>query len=78
MDIRPERVDDSADIGDVIVRVFGRADEARLVAQLREAGDAAISLVAVAGGTVIGHILLSAMAAPFRALALAPLAVAPE
>lgn len=78
MDIRPERADDAAGIGDVIVRAFGRADEARLVAELREAGDAAISLVAVEGGAVIGHILLSPMAAPFRALALAPLAVAPE
>lgn len=76
--VRPERAGDDKAIDDVIVRAFGRHDEARLVAQLRRDGDAAISLVAVSGEAVIGHILLSPMSAPFRALGLAPLSVAPE
>lgn len=78
VNIRPERADDAADIGEVIIRAFSRADEAQLVARLRKEGDAAISLVAVEDGAVIGHVLLSPMAAPFRALGLAPLAVTPE
>ena len=76
--VRPERAGDIAAIDDVIVRAFGREDEARLVAQLRRDGDATISLVATAGDAVIGHVLLSPMSAPFQALGLAPLSVIPE
>lgn len=76
--VRLERAGDIAAIDDVIVRAFGREDEARLVAQLRRDGDATISLVATAGDTVIGHVLLSPMSAPFQALGLAPLSVIPE
>lgn len=75
--VRPERTGDGAAINDVIVHAFGRTDEARLVAQLRQDGDAAISLVAIDGDAVIGHVLLSPMSAPFRAVGLAPLSVAP-
>ena len=45
---------------------------------LRRDGDAEISLVAVEGDTVIGHILLSGMIAPVRALGLAPVSVTPS
>jgi putative acetyltransferase len=76
--VRLERAGDIAAIDDVIVRAFGREDEARLVAQLRRDGDATISLVATAGDAVIGHVLLSPMSAPFQALGLAPLSVIPE
>ncbi len=76
--IRRERAGDVDAIGEVVIRAFGRQDEARLVARLRRDGDAAISLVAVAGGAVIGHVLLSPMAAPFRAVGLAPLSVLPD
>lgn len=76
--VRPERAGDDEAIDGVIVGAFGRDDEARLVTQLRRDGDAAISLVAVAGEAVIGHVLLSPMSAPFRALGLAPLSVVPE
>lgn len=76
--VRPERGDDVDAIHDVVVRAFGRDDEMRLVARLRRDGDAAISLVAVVGRAVIGHVVLSPMSAPFRALGLAPLSVAPE
>lgn len=74
--VRSARAGDDEAIDDVIVRAFGRHDEAQLVAQLRRDGDAAISLVAVADEAVIGHVLLSPMSAPFRALGLAPLSVA--
>lgn len=76
--VRPEQADDIEAIDAVVIRAFGRDDEARLVAQLRRDGDATISLVAVAGDVVIGHVLLSPMSAPFRALGLAPLSVVPE
>jgi putative acetyltransferase len=37
-----------------------------------------MSLVAVDGDRIVGHLLLSRMAAPFRALGLGPVAVRPE
>jgi putative acetyltransferase len=76
--VRPEQVGDIEAIDAVVIRAFGREDEARLVAQLRRDGDATISLVAVVGDAVIGHVLLSPMAAPFPALGLAPVSVAPK
>jgi putative acetyltransferase len=57
---------------------FGRSAEARLVDDLRAAGDSVFSLVAVDNGTVAGHALFSRMKAPFPALALGPVAVLPE
>ncbi len=75
--IRPETAADHAAIRAVVSAAFARPDEADLVEQLRRNGDAAISLVAEAEGAVIGHVLLSPMAAPFAALGLAPLSVLP-
>ena len=57
---------------------FGRRDEARLVDDLRAAGDAVFSLVAEERGIVAGHAMFSRMTAPFPALALGPIAVLPE
>jgi putative acetyltransferase len=51
--------------------------EARLVDRLRADGALEVSMVALQDGRVVGHVALSAMAAPFRALGLAPLSVAP-
>jgi putative acetyltransferase len=76
--IRPEHPGDAAALSAVIAQAFGRADEARLVAKLRADGDAVISRVAVADETIVGHVLFSRMDAPFRALGLAPLSVAPR
>jgi putative acetyltransferase len=76
--IRPEQPGDKAAIASVIERAFGRPDEARLVERLRADGDSVVSLVAEADGELVGHVLLSRMSAPFRALGLAPVAVAPE
>jgi putative acetyltransferase len=57
---------------------FPTAAEADLVERLRRDGDAAIALVARADTDLVGHIILSPMAAPLRALGLGPVAVAPE
>jgi putative acetyltransferase len=56
---------------------FPTGAEADLVDTLRSDGDAVLSLLAEEGGAVIGHALFSRMAAPFRALGLAPVAVLP-
>jgi len=76
--IRDDRPEDEAAIAIVVRRAFGREDEAKLVEMLRADGDAAISLVALAGDQVAGHVMFSRMSAPFRALGLAPLSVSPE
>jgi putative acetyltransferase len=78
MIIRTELRGDEAAVASVVARAFGQADEARLVEQLRADGDAAISLVALLDDLVVGHVMLSRMLAPFRALGLAPLSVEPE
>jgi len=77
MIIRPEHPADINAIAHVVEQAFGQPDEARLVEQLRRDGDAMLSLVAEQDGKVVGHVLLSPMTAPFRALGLAPLAVLP-
>ena len=83
--IRPESSADWPAIRDVTVRAFGRAAEARLVEALRASPNfvAALSLVAVDDGHVVGHILFSRIhirSAERRvpAMALAPVAVLPE
>lgn len=78
MQIRPERDGDQEAIRFLVAAAFGQEDEARLVDQLRADGDAAISLVAERDGEIVGHVLFSPMGAPFRALGLAPVAVAPD
>jgi len=61
---------------------FGGPQEAELVDALRAAGKAVISLVAVDGEEVIGHILFSPVsigdATAVRALGLAPMSVLPQ
>ncbi|HLG86273.1 MAG TPA: N-acetyltransferase [Alphaproteobacteria bacterium] len=51
--------------------------EVRLVDALRQTGVAVISLVAERDNRVVGHVLFSALEAPIRALALAPVGVVP-
>lgn len=75
MNIRIESADDRAAIRNVHLSSFPDAQEADLVDRLREDGDTVISLVAVDGGRVLGHLLLSRMKGPFRALGLGPIAV---
>jgi putative acetyltransferase len=78
MIIRSEMPGDVVAIRIVEEVAFGRSDEARLIAELRAAGDSVLSLVAVDDDTVVGHVLFSRMKAPFPALALGPVAVQPE
>lgn len=79
MIVRSERTADREVIDRVVARAFGREDEARLVDRLRADGDVMLSLVAEDDhGGVVGHVLLSRLSAPFRALALAPVSVSPE
>jgi putative acetyltransferase len=77
MIIRDEAGGDLEAVYRVVDAAFGQPDEARLVQALHAAGDVVVSLVAEEDGAVVGHVLLSKMSAPFRALALAPVSVAP-
>jgi putative acetyltransferase len=84
--IRGEQPADYDEIAAVVSSAFGRDDEARLVAELRKlpSFDPALSLVAIADGILVGHVLFtditirqpSGKALP--AVALAPVAVRPE
>lgn len=73
--LRPEKAADSPAIARLVEAAFPSDDEARLVDQLRAAGDLTFSLVAEEAGVIVGHVALSQMTAPFRALGLAPVAV---
>lgn len=77
MIIRAEAPQDAEAVAEVIESAFGQLDEARLVADLQKDDHAVISLVALVGERIIGHILFSPMTGPFPALGLAPLSVAP-
>ena len=76
-DFDPERRADHDAIDTLLRTAFDGEDEARLVRKLRANGDLHLSLVAVAAGTVLGHVALSPVTGDRPALALAPVAVAP-
>ncbi len=83
--IRAETAADYAAIHEVNVLAFGRDNEARLVEVIRASAEfiPELSLVAVDGESVVGHILFSRVAIRARegvlpALALAPVAVRPQ
>jgi len=82
VDVRPERPGDEPAIRRLNDEAFGQPDESRIIDAVRAAGDAVISLVAVEGATVVGHILFTPVSvdsqgsAP-RVVGLAPMAVAP-
>ncbi|QCI66943.1 GNAT family N-acetyltransferase [Phreatobacter stygius] len=78
MIIRPEQPADAAAIRRVLEAAFPGPDEANLVEELRADGDAVIALVSVDAADIVGHVMFSPMAAPFRALGLGPVAVAPD
>jgi len=78
MIIREEGPNDRLQISEVVRAAFGRMAEAHLVDQLRAEGDSIIALVAVERARIIGHAMLSHMAAPFKALGLGPVSVRPE
>jgi putative acetyltransferase len=81
-EVRPEEPADARQVRRVNEQAFGRAGEAALVDTLR-GGPATLSLVAVATGTVVGHILFTPVRietpnGTFPATGLGPMAVAPE
>ena len=82
LEIRREVPGDEAAVHRLNALAFGQPAEAELVDALRDAGAATLSLVAVRGGEVIGHILFSPVtveppSAEARAVGLAPMAVLP-
>jgi putative acetyltransferase len=78
MNLRDESSGDHDAIRKLHLTSFPRPGEADLVDQLRRDGDVVISLIAIEGGTLTGHVVFSKMAAPFRALGLGPVAVLPD
>ena len=81
-EIRSERAADAEAVSTVNAAAFGRPDEARLVERLREHAQLYLGLVALADGTVVGHILFTPVTlhcyqAPYTVMALAPMAVLP-
>lgn len=76
--LRPEQRNDHEAIDRLLHAAFKGRAEADLVRQLRADGDLTLSLVAVAAGTVLGHLALSPMTGDQAALALAPVAVHPK
>jgi len=82
IEIRAERSDDVDAVRDVNARAFRSSVEPRLVDRLRAANKAVVSLVALHGDRIVGHILFSPVTlanAPesLRGVGLAPMSVLP-
>lgn len=75
--IRPERPDDAPAIAALARDAFGGAYEADLIDRLRAESLAAVSLVAAAEGTVVGHIMFSDLAVELDGRAIPAVALAP-
>ncbi len=82
--IRKERPEDVPAIREVNERAFGQPQEADVVDRLRRTCDGLLSLVAVDGDRVVGHILFSPATVErqgctaLQGMGLAPMAVLPE
>jgi putative acetyltransferase len=80
--VRAEQPGDEVAIARVNDAAFGQADESRIIDAIRQAGRSNISLVALAGSEVVGHILFTPVAvesldSTVRAMGLGPMAVLP-
>jgi len=80
--VRPEQEEDRAAIAELHRLVFFGEDEAALIDRLRRERRVELSLVAVIGGQIVGHVLFSDLDAEIdqrsvKALALTPMAVVP-
>lgn len=75
--MRPEERGDHDAIDHLLHIAFDGGAEAGLVRRLRADDDFSLSLVAVAAGTIVGHLALSPVGGDRAALALAPVAVHP-
>jgi putative acetyltransferase len=84
MEIRPFTASDADAVFEVHRRAFsGRTEEAHIVQRLHDAAKAVVSLVAVANGRIVGHVLFSPTTveesgAPVELVGLAPVGVLPE
>lgn len=79
--IRPERPSDIEAVHAVNTAAFEQPGEAGAVDAIRAAGNATISLVALRGETLVGHILFSPVTVDHKTtslLGLAPMAVHPD
>jgi putative acetyltransferase len=81
--IRDEQPPDRKQVRKVNEAAFGRSDEADLINRLRVEETILLSLVAEAGGKIVGHILFSRMTietaqGSVAAVSLAPMAVLPD
>jgi putative acetyltransferase len=80
--IRPERPQDIPGIRDVNLKAFDTPLEANLVDGLRVQADPIVSLVAIDGDVVVGHILFAPVTLQsdpnVRIMGLAPMAVSPD
>lgn len=81
--MRPERPADARAVWTVQEAAFGRPDEAKLVARLRQQASPYVSLVAEAAGRVTGHVFFSPVTLEAERPAppaggLAPVGVLPE
>jgi putative acetyltransferase len=75
MIVREEHERHYAAVRQLHIEAFPTPAEANLVEQLRQSGDAVISLAAFDGERVVGHAMFSAMRAPFKAIGLGPVSV---
>ncbi|MDE2838729.1 MAG: N-acetyltransferase [Chloroflexota bacterium] len=83
VEIREEREGDAPGIRNVEQRAFGEEDEAKIVDMLRASDSVVLSLVAVDGGEVVGHVLFSPVTVESspedaRWAALGPIGVLPD
>ena len=78
IEIREEQPGDVDAVREVNRQAFDQEQEGRIVDALRERGAAILSLVAVADGVVVGHIIFSPLTVgPVVGAALGPMAVVP-
>src|ERR1051326_6838928 len=82
IEIRAEEPDDRTAIQELHKQAFGGPAEAKLVRLITERKKGLISLLAITGGRVVGHILFSRVSIDnvptFNAVGLGPVAVLPE
>ncbi|MGB5892676.1 MAG: N-acetyltransferase [Ignavibacteriaceae bacterium] len=81
--IREERAEDHEAVREINDSAFGQPDEGRIVDKIRESCEETISLVAVEGEKVVGHIffspaLINHNGKTIKGMGLAPMAVHPD
>ena len=76
--IRDETARDRDAVRKLHLMAFGEDSPGRLADELHLSGDAVLSLIAEQKGEILGHVLFSRLAAPLRALTLAPIGVHPD